>query len=97
MESTGHHSGHASLRFTEAGAILPTLNLAALYDALNCASLAALLSEEADPRRAAKAGEALLEASLAAASAFPAGSTEAQALNVILGAIEGAMASGVTA
>jgi hypothetical protein len=59
-------------------------DLMALYDALNCASLAVLLAEDGNVR---KAGEAYAEASIAAAGAFPGGSTEAAALNVILGAV----------
>lgn len=55
----------------------------ALYDALNCASLAVLLGESGD-RRGAEG--ALMEASQAAVDAFPAGSPEAEALGVILAA-----------
>jgi len=59
------------------------VNPVALYDALNCASLAVLLAESGD---AAGAEVPLLEASLAATDAFPAGSPEAAALGVILAA-----------
>jgi predicted RNA polymerase sigma factor len=57
------------------------VNPPALYDALNCASLAVLLAESGDANRAEAA---LLEASLAASEAFPVGSPEAEALGVIL-------------
>jgi hypothetical protein len=59
------------------------VNSAALYDALNCASLAVLFAEGGDT---ARSETALLEASLAASGAFPAGSPEADALGVILAA-----------
>ena len=59
------------------------MNPAALYDALNTASLAVLLAESGD---AGQAEAALLEASLAASDAFPAGSPESMALGVILAA-----------
>lgn len=59
------------------------MNPPALYDALNCASLAVLLAESGDP---GQAEAALMEASLAAVDAFPAGSPEAAALGVILAA-----------
>ena len=58
-------------------------NPPALYDALNCASLAVLLAESGDPRQAETA---LLEASAAACEAFPAGSPEAEALGIVLAA-----------
>ena len=57
------------------------MNSAALYDALNCASYAVVLAEGGNQP---KAEEAYLEASMAA---FPAGSPEAAALDVILGAV----------
>ena len=56
----------------------------ALYDALNCASLAVLATEGGDVIRAMGS---YMEASLAALGAFPDGSAEAEALNVILGAV----------
>lgn len=59
------------------------MDSAAFYDALNCASLSVLHAEGGDRYKAALA---LLEASAAAASAFPAGSGEARALGVILDA-----------
>jgi predicted RNA polymerase sigma factor len=59
------------------------VNPPALYDALNCASLAVLLAESGD---AGHAESTLTEASLAAVDAFPAGSPEAVALGVILAA-----------
>jgi hypothetical protein len=59
------------------------VNPCALYDALNCASLAVLAAETG---RSAVAETALMEASAAAAGAFPAGSPEAEALGVILAA-----------
>lgn len=54
---------------------------AALYDALNLASLAVLAAEGGET---AKAETALLEAKLAATGAFPAGSPEAAAFGVVL-------------
>jgi hypothetical protein len=60
------------------------VNSAALYDALNCASYAVVLAEGGNQP---KAEEAYMEASVAALGAFPEGSAEAQALNVILGAV----------
>ena len=65
----------------------------ALYDALNCASLAVLLAEDGNSR---KAEEAYMEASVAAMTAFGEGSPQAAALNVILGAV-GDLARGVPA
>jgi hypothetical protein len=64
---------------------------AAFYDALNCASYAVVLAEGGNQP---KAEEAYMEASMAATGAFPEGSAEAAALNVILGAV-GDMARGV--
>jgi hypothetical protein len=55
----------------------------AFYDVLNLAALAVLAAQTDD---AAMAETALLEASLAASGAFPAGSPEAEALGVILAA-----------
>lgn len=66
------------------------MNSAALYDALNCASLAVLAAEGRDH---AKAETALLEASVAASEAFPLDSDESRALGLILGAVD-AMVSG---
>ena len=62
------------------------MNAPALYDALNCASLAVLASE-GGPARRREAEQAYMEASFAASEAFPPGSPEAAALNVILGAV----------
>lgn len=59
------------------------MNPVALYDALNCLSLAVLRAEAGEHSRAETV---LLEASLAAADAFPAGSPEAAALDVLLAA-----------
>jgi hypothetical protein len=59
------------------------VNPVALYDALNCLSLAVLFAESGDTGRSETA---LLEASVAAGDAFPAGSPEADALGVILAA-----------
>jgi hypothetical protein len=55
----------------------------AFSDALDCLSLAVLAAETG---RTALAETALLEASVAATGAFPAGSPEAEALGVILAA-----------
>ena len=60
------------------------MNSAALYDALNCASLAVLAAEGGDH---AKAEIALLEASVAASEAFPLASPQSQAFGVILGEV----------
>lgn len=60
------------------------MNPVALYDALNCASLAALFAEGGEQGRAQ---EVLTDARLAAVSAFPAGSPEAAALDLILAAV----------
>lgn len=59
------------------------MNPAALYDALNLTASAVLHGEAGNPNQAAVA---LLEASMAAADAFPEGSPQAQALAVILDA-----------
>jgi hypothetical protein len=59
------------------------VNPPALYDALNCASMAVLLAESGD---AGQAETTLLEASLAAVEAFTPGSPEADALGIILAA-----------
>jgi hypothetical protein len=64
-------------------------DLPALHDALDSATLAALAVESGDR---GQAQNALLEASAAAASAFRAGSREAEALIVIFGAIDRAAA-----
>ena len=69
------------------------MNSEALYDALNCASYAVVLAEGGSHP---KAEEAYFEAVVAAVGAFPGGSPEAAALNVILGAV-GDMARGVPA
>ena len=60
------------------------MNPVALYDALNLASAAVLLAEGGDARGAETM---LLEASLSASDAFPAGSREAEALGVVLAAV----------
>ena len=60
------------------------MDTAALYDVLNCASMAVLAAEGKD---APKAETAVMEATVAAAGAFPPGSEEAAALNLILGAV----------
>ena len=60
-------------------------DVAALHEALDCATLAALAAEGGDRERVVLA---LLGASSAAASAFPAGSREAEALGVIFSAID---------
>jgi len=60
------------------------VNPAALYDALNCASLAVLLAEGG---RSTEAETAFLGASVATAEAFPLDSEESRALGVILAAI----------
>ncbi len=60
------------------------IDLPALHDALDSATSAALAAECGDHDRV---NWALLEASSAAVSAFPAGSREAEALSVILSAI----------
>jgi hypothetical protein len=59
----------------------------ALYDSLNCLSAAVLLLEDGSPERAGHAEASLLEASVAAAGAFPEGSPEARALGTLLGAV----------
>jgi hypothetical protein len=64
-------------------------DLPALHDALDSATLAALAVESGDR---GQAQTALMEASAAAASAFPAGSREAEALTVIFTAIDRAAA-----
>ncbi len=64
----------------------PDTSLMALFDCLQCASLATLALAGSDQDRA-RAQAPLLEASVASMDAFPAGSREAGALSVILGAI----------
>lgn len=59
-------------------------DLPALHDALDGLSLAAFIGEDGDR---GCVDQALMEASFAAASAFPPGSREADALNVIFTAI----------
>lgn len=66
------------------GASEASADLPALHDALDSATLAALAVGSGDR---GQAQNALLEASAAAASAFPAGSREADALSVIFTAI----------
>jgi hypothetical protein len=63
-------------------------DLPALHDALDGAAMAVFAAEGGDRERVSWS---LLEASAAAASAFPVGSREADALEVILGAIGRAM------
>jgi hypothetical protein len=60
------------------------VNAVALSDALYCASTAGLAAEAGET---VKAEAAWLEASLAAAGAFPAGSREAEALGTVLAAV----------
>lgn len=67
------------------GADEASAHLPALHDALDSATLAALAVESGDR---GQAQSALLEASAAAASAFRAGSREAEALTVIFTAID---------
>lgn len=71
------------------GANEASAHLPALHDALDSATLAALAVESGD---CGQAQNALLEASAAAASAFPPGSREAEALGVIFTAIDRAAA-----
>lgn len=66
------------------------VDLVALHDALDSTRLAALTAEDGDLGRT---DEALLEATAAAASAFPAGSAGAGALRVIFDAIRDAAVS----
>ena len=63
----------------------PVTDVAALYRTLDAAALAAFTAEVGDATTTALA---LLRASAASAFAFPAGSCEADALGVILGAIQ---------
>lgn len=63
-------------------------DLPALHDALDGAALAVFEAEGGDRERMSWL---LMEASAAAASAFPAGSREADALEVIFGAISRAI------
>jgi hypothetical protein len=63
-------------------------DLPALHDALDGAATAVFAAEGGDRQRVSWS---LMEASAAAASAFPAGSREADALEIILGAIGRAM------
>jgi hypothetical protein len=65
----------------------PVTDLPALHDALDGATAAAFAAESGDSQRM---DQALMEASAAAASAFPPGSQEADALGVIFTAIGGA-------
>jgi hypothetical protein len=62
----------------------PLTDLPALHDALDGATLAAFAAESGDRERV---DQALMEASAAAASAFPPRSREADALGVIFTAI----------
>ena len=66
----------------------------ALYDALNCASMALIAAEGGDT---AKAETAYLEASLAAGEAFRPGSPGSEALRVILGEVRAMAAGGLAA
>lgn len=58
------------------------VNPAALYDVLNCASMAVMLAEAGDPRAAGF----MRQARTAESMAFPAGTRQARALSVILAA-----------
>lgn len=69
---------------------IDTVDLAALHDALDSTTLAAFIAEGGDRECA---DEALLEAAVAAASAFPEGSAGAGALRVIFDAIRNGAAS----
>lgn len=62
----------------------------ALYDVLNCASMAVLAAEGG---RSRAAEQAYLEASIASGDAFPLDSDESRALGVLLGAV-GTMVTG---
>jgi hypothetical protein len=66
------------------------VNPVALYDVLNCASMAVLAAEGG---RVRAAEQAWLEASFAVGDAFPLDSDESRALGVLLGAV-GTMVSG---
>jgi hypothetical protein len=59
------------------------VNSAALYDALNLASNGVLFAEGGDTERSLVT---LIEASVAAGRAFPAGTPEAHALGIVLAA-----------
>jgi len=63
-------------------------DLPALHDALDGLSLAAFIAEDGDRECVS---QALMEASFAATSAFPPGTPEADALNVIFTAISRAV------
>jgi hypothetical protein len=69
-----------------------TVDLPALHDALSTAALAAFAAEDGDGDRVSCD---LMEASVAAASAFEPGSREADALGVIFSAIGRAATGGV--
>lgn len=64
----------------------PDISLMALFDCLQCASLATLALAGSEQDRG-RAQAPLLEASVASMDAFPAGSKQADALGVVLGAI----------
>jgi hypothetical protein len=68
------------------------MDIMALYDVLNCASMALIASEGGPP---GTAGQAFMEATFRAPEAFPPGPL-ADALNLVLGAVGDAV-SGVTA
>ena len=65
----------------------PGTDPAALYDALNCLSMSVLLLEDGTGDRAVRGRDALMTASVAAAGAFPEGTKESAALNVLLGVV----------
>jgi hypothetical protein len=67
-----------------------TVDLAALHDVLGCTTLAAFTAVSGDLERT---DEALLEASAAAAVAFPEGSAGASALKVIFDEIRNSAAA----
>lgn len=64
------------------------MNAVALYDTLNCLSYAVLLLEGGTPERVARGEASLLEASVAAPGAFPQGTPESDALNVLLSVVQ---------
>jgi hypothetical protein len=74
--------------------VIPVVDVMALFDALGACAYA-LYAAEGGNRVAAV--EAYMEASAAAVGAFPEGSAEAGALNVILGVVGAQAAGQVTA
>jgi hypothetical protein len=65
------------------------VDLAALHEALDAATLAAFIAEGGDDAECVR--EALLASSLAAADAFPEGSPDYEAFCIVLNAISQAM------